>query len=151
MRWPIAVLLAVAGLLVLSAPAAAQCSITSTPLAFGSYDVFSASPVDTTATVRVQCNSILQSVEVRLSPGGGTSFAPRIMRQGATANILSYNIYRTADRSTIWGDGTGGTSYYTGYIWLWGSVTLTAYGRIPAGQDVRAGSYTDTIQAIVNF
>jgi spore coat protein U-like protein len=148
-RW-LPALLVIAGTLALPAPAAAQCSITATGMAFGTYDVFSASPLDATATVRVQCNAVFRNIEVRLSTGSSSTFSPRTMLQGAT-NVLNYNIYRAADHSSIWGDGTGGTSYYTGTIWFWGSVTLTGYGRIPAGQDVRSGAYSDTVQAIVNF
>ncbi|HBA40317.1 MAG TPA: hypothetical protein DCZ05_11400 [Deltaproteobacteria bacterium] len=31
------------------------------------------------------------------------------------------------------------------------NVTLTIYGRIPASQDVSAGSYTNAVTATINF
>ena len=59
-------------------------------------------------------------------------------------DTLHYNIYLDATHRTIWGDGTNGTDFYfdadppnkT-------SVTVPAYGRIPARQDVMPGLYKD--------
>jgi len=143
------VALLVAAVLALAGPAMAQCTISATPLSFGNYDVFSATPLDSSATVTVQCNYILRQVSITLTAGSSGSFATRTMRRGT--DTLAYNIYRGADHTTIWGDGTGGTGSYTGYIWLWGSTTLTLYGRVPMAQDARAGTYTDTVQAVVNY
>jgi spore coat protein U-like protein len=149
-RLALRVALLLAALLALAAPAVAQCTISATPLSFGNYDVFSATPLDSTSTVTVQCNYIFRNVTVTLTTGWSGNFAARLMRAGG--DTLTYNIYRAADHTTVWGDGiTGGTGSYSGYVWLWGSVTLTLYGRIPAAQDARAGTYTDTIQAIVNY
>jgi spore coat protein U-like protein len=67
-------------------------------------------------------------------------------------DALSYNLHRTAARSTIWGDSTGGTQKYTRASPPDDTnVVLTIYGRITALQDVSAGGYADTITAIVNF
>jgi spore coat protein U-like protein len=30
-------------------------------------------------------------------------------------------------------------------------VSVTVYGRIPPGQDISAGSYSDTVTVVVNF
>ena len=59
---------------------------------------------------------------------------------------LYYNIYLDATHRTIWGDGTNGTDVYidpkppnkT-------PVTVPAYGRIRALQDVPAGQYADVM------
>ncbi len=66
--------------------------------------------------------------------------------------MLTYNLYRNAGRTNIWGDGTGGTSVYTRANPPNDSnVNLTIYGRIPAQQDVSAGNYSDTVSAVINF
>jgi spore coat protein U-like protein len=149
-RPAIRIALLVAALVALAGPARAQCTISATPLSFGNYDVFSATPLDSTSTLTVQCNYILHSITVTLSTGSSPTYAARTLQHGS--DTLVYNIYRTADRSTIWGDGiAGGTTNYSGYIWFFQTLTLTLYGRIPAAQDACAGAYTDTIQAIVNY
>ncbi len=125
---------------------AANCSIATTSVAFGTYDVFAASPNDSgTGTVTVDCKG--SSGEVTLSTGQSGVYASRKMTSGA--NALSYNLYTSAARSTIWGDGTGGSSSIT--AGKNATTTLTVYGRIPAGQDAAAGTYTDSVTATVTF
>ena len=52
----------------------------------------------------------------------------------------------------IWGNGTGGTSFYaTANIPNNRDVSVPVYARVPAGQDVRAGSYADNVSVTVNF
>jgi spore coat protein U-like protein len=61
-------------------------------------------------------------------------------------------LYLNATRTTIWGDGTSGTSRYT--RWLVPAnqnISLSVYGRIPAQQDVSVGNYTDTVIATIEF
>jgi spore coat protein U-like protein len=139
--------------LVAARPGAAQRSCTiSTPtnVVFGNYSVYGALPVDTTGRVRINCNGAANSVIVDLSDGNAFSFTPRYMLKGIEQ--LTYNLFLDSTRTTIWGNNTGGTSHYgptnppnnT-------NVNITIYGRIPAGQDVSAGSYTDSITATVNF
>jgi spore coat protein U-like protein len=66
------------------------------------------------------------------------------------ANTLNYSMYTTAGRTTVWGDGTlstvtqAGTGNGTGQA-------LTVFGRVPTGQYVTAGSYTDTVTATVTY
>jgi spore coat protein U-like protein len=69
------------------------------------------------------------------------------MKSGA--NTLTYNIYTSATRSIVWGNGTGGSSKQTAY--KNSTTTLSLFGLIPAGQDVANGIYTDNFIATVNF
>jgi spore coat protein U-like protein len=74
----------------------------------------------------------------------------REMRMGT--ETMSYNLYLDAVRVSVWGNGTGGTSRYGPVVpQLLFPVTVTIYGRIPALQNVKVGSYTDTIVATINF
>jgi spore coat protein U-like protein len=131
---------------------AAVCSITTTPVAFGNYDVFSAVPTDTTGSVSFTCTGSAINITITLNKGGGSgaNFARR--RLTGPVDTLDYNLYLDAARSTVWGDGTGSTSTYTNASPPNSTaIVVTIYGRISAGQDVRAGAYTDTITAIINF
>jgi spore coat protein U-like protein len=65
---------------------------------------------------------------------------------------LSYNLYRDAACTSIWGDGTGGTATYTNANPANNTaINITVYGQVPAGQDVSAGVYSDTVSAVINF
>jgi spore coat protein U-like protein len=64
-------------------------------------------------------------------------------------NHLDYNLYTSADRSAVWGDGHGGSQLMT--VRKNKVTTLSVYGQIPAGQDVAIGTYTDPIVATVTF
>jgi spore coat protein U-like protein len=69
-----------------------------------------------------------------------------------SSETLNYNLYRDSTRSTIWGDGTGGTQAYTqSNPQLNRNIRVDVFGRIPAGQDVTAGSYTATVTATIFF
>jgi spore coat protein U-like protein len=128
---------------------AATCSITTTPVAFGTYDVFSGVATDTTGSVSFTCQGNA-SVVILLSKGSSSTFNPRKMN-GPSADTLNYNLYLDAARSTVWGDGTGSSTYTNASAPNNMAVVVTIYGRISAGQDVSAGTYTDTVTATINF
>jgi len=132
-----------------AARGAISCTISAVGVSFGTYNVFSASPLDSTGSVTYACSGIgVNQITINLSRGGAPTFSPRRMLKSGDA--LNYNLYLDAARTTIWGDATSGTSQY-GPIKPSGTDTLTIYGRIPAGQDVTAGGYADTVVATINF
>jgi spore coat protein U domain-containing protein, fimbrial subunit CupE1/2/3/6 len=131
------------------AEAAPSCTVSTTSVNFGSYNVFTGSATDSTGTITIDCNGSAHDIIVTLSKGASSSFNPRTMTKGAEA--LSYNLYRDAARTSIWGDGSGGTSTYTNPNPPNGAFNVTVYGRVPAGQDVSAGVYSDTVSAVINF
>lgn len=130
-----------------------SCSVSATEVSFGIYDPFSSSPTDSTGTVTVTCFGLLGGIfEVSLSTGQSGTYSPRRMANGG--NNLNYNLYTNSSRTSIWGDGTGGTllqSVNCVLLCLGIPNNLTAYGRIPARQDVPAGAYSDSITVTVNF
>jgi spore coat protein U-like protein len=138
------------GLYASDASAQASCTISATSVSFGSYNVFNGTALDSTGTVTFRCNNQSFNISVALTRGASSTYSPRTMLKGAEA--LNYNLYRNAARTTVWGDGTSGTSQYTNANPPNNSnVNLTVYGRIPAGQDVSAGGYSDTVTAVINF
>ena len=136
-------------LLLLAGAAESACSVDSTPVAFGVYSPFSAVPADTAGTLRVTCDAVTVGYTVLLSAGGAGSYSPRRLSGGGYA--LSYNLYIDPLRTTVWGDGSGGTASVTGAFALPGATDHTVYGRVPAGQNVGAGAYADTITVTINF
>lgn len=135
---------------------ASQCDVTATALNFGSYDVFSPIPADSTASINVSCKIPANSpkaplaVTISLSPGNSGSFSPRSM-QSVGADTLAYNLYTNASMSTIWGDGGGSSSVQTAFVTKEMPWNAMLFGRIPARQNVSVGSYSDTIIVTINF
>jgi spore coat protein U-like protein len=143
------VLTASTGLMPLAAEAA--CTVNTTNVNFGAYNVFTAAPDDATGRVRLRCTGTRPpSVTVHLDKGGAPSFTPRQMRKGA--ETLDYNLYQDSTRTVIWGDGTGGSqTVVQPNPPLNTNIDVTVYGRIPAGQDVSSGVYSTTVTATIFF
>lgn len=135
---------------------AVNCSVSATAVGFGSYDTLSPLNNDATGTITVTCSntlSLLVSYDILLSRGNAASYSPRHLSSGG--NTLNYNLFTNITRTTIWGDGTGGSSKLSdGYLLgvLVPTVrNYTIYGRIPARQNVTSGSYADSITVTVNY
>jgi spore coat protein U-like protein len=125
----------------------ATCTITATPVSFGSYDVFSSSDLVTTGSISYSCRGFAWTLSVSLSKGGAPNNNPRRMASGR--NHIDYNLYLDAAHTQIWGDPN--PNQYSRF-WVWNeSGTLPVYGLIPAGQDVPVGSYNDFVVATINF
>jgi spore coat protein U-like protein len=140
---------AIALLLVPATAHAAGCTISTTSINFGAYDVFSSGPTDSTATITYRCNGN-SAVAIGITRGQSDTFNPRIMAKGL--ENLGYNLYLDSSHSTVWGDtGSGTQIYYDPSAPNNKNVTITIFGRIPAGQDVSAGSYSDSVVAVVLF
>ena len=147
----------VSGSLPVSASVAASCKIASiNAIAFGSYDpanVNATTPLDAQGAVNVSCTKG-DAVSVTLDQGANataasTCVAPaRQMADGT--NRLAYNVYSDTGRTTAWGCDTTNSVAFTSAS-ASTPTTLTTYGRVPAGQDVPAGSYADTITVSVAF
>jgi spore coat protein U-like protein len=144
-------MLLAAGALSAAATAEAACTISTTAVNFGTYNVFSASPDDATGRITYRCTTPQPPlVTIHLDKGGAPTFNPRRMLRGTEA--LSYNLYLDSTRTTIWGDGTGGSQTYTrSSPPLNQNINVNVFGRIPAGQDVSAGSYSAIVTATIFF
>lgn len=133
--------------------AAANCTIrTLVGVSFGSYNVFAAAPLTSTGSVSIRCVGIgagLSPISVLLSPGVSGIYQPRKMtRSGET---LNYNLFLDPNGGQIWGDGTSGTQIYSTMASNNRPVDLTIFGRVPPGQDVGVGAYSDIIVLTINF
>ena len=125
--------------------ASAACHVSITNINFGSYDVFAASPTDSVGTVTISCTDgppgIYATVSIGSSMTSGT-FNPRKMKRAGGTDLLDYNLFTTSSRTTVWGDGTSGTSTVATpqRVRSGKPATVNVYGRIPAGRDVSIGS-----------
>ncbi|WP_050478836.1 Csu type fimbrial protein [Herbaspirillum rhizosphaerae] len=135
---------------------AQACTASSVPVAFGIYDPKSALPSEITGTVTVVCQaavSLLVAFTVKLNGGSSGNISARKMI--TSGSQLNYQIYMDPTRTTVWGDGTGGSSFNIGGYLLAVLVPVTtnftAYGRITALQNVYAGAYTDTLTILVTY
>jgi spore coat protein U-like protein len=125
----------------------ATCTIGAGMLAFGGYDALGANataPLDGTGTFQVACTT---GAAYTVGLGLG-SFAAGTVRQMANgAARLRYELYSDPARTSVWSTTAmvGGTAPSTS------PITLTVYGRVPAGQAVPPGSYADSVQSTINF
>lgn len=139
--------------LTVTATVSATCTATTTALNFGSYDPSSASANDNTGAVSVTCtNGTPYTVALNAGSNAGTpgDVTTRRMLSGSSS-FLPYQIYTTAGRTTVWGDGANGSSTQSN-TGSGDAQSFSAYGRIPAGQYVAPGNdYADSVTVTVTY
>jgi len=123
---------------------AASCSVTAQGVNFGVYDPFAAADLDGVGNINIVCD-VEVTVTIALSTGSGT-YAARTL-SGDSAQ-LTYNLFTSAQRLVVWGDGSGGSDTLSATVQ---SADIPVYGTIEARQNVPAGSYTDTIVVTVSY
>lgn len=154
-------LFGVAFVLAVAFPAAAQvttCSASSASLNLGVYESYQSTPADSSAPFTVNCTRTggpgNQTVTVSIGPSmhSGSS-AVRRLKHSTAPDLASYNVYRDAGRSLIWGDTPATSQSLTQQVRNNTTVpfVFTLFGRIDALQDVRPGTYTDTLLITVEF
>ncbi|WP_144095905.1 spore coat U domain-containing protein [Croceicoccus sediminis] len=126
------------------------CTVSATPMAFGTIPVLGSQDIDAQATVSLLCTvgaSYDVAMDVGLnSSGGGQRY---LGNSGGAADVIPYDIYTDSARSAVWGNTVGNT---VGGVATTGIVDITAYGRIPvSATPVVAGSYEDTVTVTVTF
>ncbi|CDZ78960.1 putative secreted protein [Legionella massiliensis] len=133
-----------------------SCTVTSTPVAFASYNPTSATATTGTGTVTVTCTALVANLnvayQIALSAGSNGTFSARKMISGST--LLQYNLYTDSGYTTVWGDGSSGTSVVNdSYTLLLLAVirNYPVYGKIPGSQVAGAGVYNDTITVTVTY
>lgn len=130
----------------------AKCTAGTGAMAFGNYDPLVANKsaaLSVTGSVVLSCTRGAPNVTVTLDNGQNGTHAngtTRAMVSGST--YLSYELYTSAARSTVW-NSTNSVTYASTSM---ASGTLPVYGQIPGGQNVpAAASYSDSVTVTVNF
>jgi spore coat protein U-like protein len=135
-----------------SATVAPFCKISTTPLAFGSYDPIVANAtvaLNGTGEVRVTCTNGTTGATITLNQGsnsaGGGAALPQRRMIGPGGNFLKYGLFSDSVRSAVW-SSTGVSHNGTGAL-----ATFTVYGSVDSGQNVPVGDYSDTVMATISF
>jgi len=134
-----------------TASVAANCTITTSPVAFGAYDpVVANASTDLTASgsVNVACTKGTPAT-IDLGNGGNLSGGSR--RMGSGSDFLNYALYKDAARTQVWGSGLAGGSTAAYNAATKASTAVTVYGTVPQNQDVTVGAYSDVVLATINY
>ncbi|MCX5867662.1 MAG: spore coat U domain-containing protein [Proteobacteria bacterium] len=133
------------GTLSVNATVNASCTVTGNTLAFGAYN--KALGTDGQTTISVDC-TIGTTNKIVLSNGGHYSNPYKQMTDSGGTYYLQYQLYTTSARDTVWPAIAPGVDGPTGN----GSgQSVDIFGRIPAGQAVKADTYTDSVLITVSF
>ncbi len=136
--------------LAVSATVANKCTISTTPLAFGAYDPIvdnASTALAGTGGVVITCN---KNTATTIGLGLGSNATGSIRRMVLGADYLTYELYQEVGHTTIW--GTTGTGLLTPPVAPNKNArTFTVYGLVAPGQDVAAGTFTDTVVATVTY
>lgn len=144
-----------------SANIAANCTITSTPVAFLAYDPIvtnASSPLNGSGSVTITCTKGATTF-LSLDLGGNANVNQRRMSD-LVPNYMNYELYQPPNTTpgvacsyagpTVW--GTAGANLFTpAAAPSKAARTYNICGQVAAGQDLPAGSFTDTVVATVNF
>lgn len=145
----------------IEASVAANCTINTTSVKFGSYDPILANatdPLNATGTVTIACTKgAAPKVSLDLGSSGGSS---RQMNGTKSNDKLAYELYQQQ------GTGVSGVCSYTGAT-VWGATGTAVFtpttatskasrsynvcGQVAGGQDVSVDTYSDTVVATVLF
>jgi len=124
-----------------------NCTIAAANITFATQSTLS-KVVTGSSTLTVQCTKN-DAFRISLSGGLAGTVAARSMT-GLTASRVSYQLYLDSGYSTIWGDGTSGTSQLTG-IGTGVVQAVPIYARVPVQTTPAPGLYTDTVTATIQF
>jgi spore coat protein U-like protein len=133
-----------------SATVTANCTVSTSALAFGSFDALAGAAVTGTGGVTVTCtNGTVWTAAADAGTGSGATMAVRKLTY--SGNTLNYSIYTTNGYGTVWGDGTSSTAT-VGATGNGTAQSVTVYGRITAGQTgAPAGGYSDTVAVTITY
>ena len=146
-----------------TASVTANCTISTTAVAFGAYDpvVANASTaLNASGSVSVACTKG-SAPNITMDLGANASGSQRKMLvTGGGTDVLDYQLYQppnttpgtacTFPGSTVWGTSVAQTFTPTAPSSK-ASRSYSVCGTVAAGQDVSVGSYQDTVVATVNF
>lgn len=143
------------GTLTVNATVEASCSIDNATLDFGNIADLG-TDTDASQGLKVTCTKntdySIAMDEGQNGSGNGSSIT-RAMSDGT--DQLSYQLYTDSSRNNVWEDSCASPATGTDCAYGTGTGTqqtnITVYGRVPANQNVEAGSYTDTVTMTVTF
>lgn len=118
------------------------------------YDPIGGASATATGSIGGSCDAVsATNVTLSLDAGlhsAGSSNPWRKMLNSATNDLLNYNLYTDAAHTSIWGDGTNATATQS-FAQTASSWSYTMYALIPGGQNVAAGSFSDTVTVTMTY
>lgn len=139
-----------------------NCTIATTPVAFGNYDPVVANATTPltnpsgNGTVAIAC---AKGATPKISLGFGSNASGSTRRMGNGIDFLTYELYQPpsstpgaacGELTKVW--GTEGAAIFTAAVpTTIEAQTYNICGRIAAAQNVSVGNYSDTVTATVNF
>lgn len=140
-----------------SANVAANCTISTSPVAFGEYagvgGIDEQPNCDAAGALIVSCTSGTEwSATSDVGQGLNANYSERRMQTTVpNGDQVSYRLYTDAARTILWGDTTNNTqairSTGTG-----ASQDVPVYGRIIGGQvGIKPGDYSDIVAVTLNY
>jgi spore coat protein U-like protein len=135
-----------------SASVADNCTITSTPVVFGTFDTLTGDPLNGAGTVTVACTNGASAAvsldEGQNKAGGSSASSPlrQMLFNNGADHFLSYNLYTTSARNIVWGStGVAATADGTAH-------DIDVFGKVDGSQQSAIkGDYSDTVNALVSF
>ena len=126
---------------------AGACTIIVNNFAFGRYVSGQPTALNGSWGITVNCDGF-QAITASVTPsaGSGTYFL-RSMNQVGGDDTLGYQLYTDWNHTTVWGDGTQQSAPVTGSGE--GIVVLDVFGKVGASQNVRPGTYEESIVVTV--
>ena len=135
---------AVAALVSSSAQAAPSCkNISVTALAFGNYDIYSATPDDSAGTISYSCPPPITPT-VTIDAGLAFANGARRMTRSAGGDWLSYDVFVDASRTVVW-------SSTPVNVPAGNALSVPFFGRVFSQQNVSVGNYSDTLVVTFTF
>jgi spore coat protein U-like protein len=135
-----------------TATVSATCSVSTTTVAFGTYNPAAALDATATGAVTVTCTSgtgYTVSLDAGANPGTPTDISTRRMKAN-TSDYLPYQLYQDGAHSIAWGDATTGT-ILTAQTGDGTPQAISVYGVVTKNQYVPTGSYVDTVLVTITY
>jgi spore coat protein U-like protein len=146
MRWRTSLGAGLVAALAAAAPARAACTFSFQDVLFGDYDASSPAATLTSAEVRASCRAPIVLTVLLSASGVSGSVSDRRLKHASRPDTLSYNLYRDAAMTTVWGDSVQGNPVT---VKVDGEVVTRIHGQIFPRQDVWIGPYADTLRVTV--
>ena len=134
----------------------AVCSLAVSGMSFGEYDVSSPINLDSIGTINLNCtnmNNQPQTVSISMGVSSVSNLITnRKMKTISGNDTLNYNLFLDATYSSVWGNTIGLDTFTQTIMPTSGGTTqsnITVFGRIPAGQDVSVGVYSDSVTVTI--
>jgi spore coat protein U-like protein len=132
-----------------SATVSNSCTTSATAAGFGTWSFAAASTASSTITVTCTSGAAVASVGLDngLQPAGTAPIVRQLKAAGAAT--IAYTLYQDSGYATAWTNAAypAATTYTAGAA----AATFTAYAKAPAGTNVIAGTYTDTVGITVTY